>query len=184
MGLMVHTEGVYQDTWGYSLDYSYMDLGQDIYLGDNQRGSLSGNAYQGVFEAKGFKRYQYDFGTIDYMAGIRWWETKGDVSVSTNGIVGASTTGDVDVDWVDYVIGARLNLPINNAWDYYLDVDMGAGADTSFTSQMLTGFKYEVNDWSSLKLGYKAVWVDYDDEKELAYNTTTHGFTIGYAVNF
>lgn len=177
---MFHTEGLYNDTWGYAFDYGMMDLSKDIVFGD--KASASSNAFQSTTELKGFKRMHYDFGTIDYMAGVRWWNTRADLTVSKDNTT--SPEAKLDEDWVDFVIGTRLNMPIHNDWNYYLDVDMGAGKDTRFTSQVLTGFKYHINEWSDLRLGYKALYVDYDNKESFAYDTTTHGFMVGYIVNF
>jgi hypothetical protein len=187
MGGMFHTEGLYKDTWGYSLDYSFMNLGESGQFKGFENIRVGGNVHQGVLEAKAFKRYEYDFGTIDYMAGIRWWDNDIDANLSISELGGARSVepnGDLSVDWVDYVIGARYMNKINNDWTYFLTTDIGTSKDTDFTGQIHTGFRYQINDWSDLNLSYKSVWVDYDNEEDFAYSTTTHGAIVGYAVYF
>lgn len=175
MGGMVHTEGLHNSGWGYSFDYAFMNL---------DASPTNGLLHQGVFEAKGFKRYEYDFGTIDYMAGIRWW----DITLDTDtNIVNPS------VDWVDYVVGVRYRKVLAKDWIFETLVDAGAGTDTKFTGQVNTGVRYAINEWSELHLAYKAVWVDYDNGNEpglngdgihYGYDTVTHGVVMGWNIKF
>lgn len=184
MGLMFHTEGLYDNKYGYSLDYSFMDLsnGKDVSLvGNKQRTSINANVFQGVLESKVFRRYQYNFGTIDYMAGIRWWETKADGSIN---IGGTNKSGDlVDASWVDYVVGARYITQINEDFNFYFNADIGAGKDTDLTYQIITGVRHPINKNSELNFGYKSTWVDYDT-KEFKYDTQSHGLMVGYNYSF
>jgi hypothetical protein len=185
MGAMLHLEGI-NNAWGYYIDYSYMKLSgeSDSVLGSDLN-LLTGELgiRQGVLEAKGFKRYSYDFGSIDYMAGIRWWDNDiGTKLYSNNGRI--DNQKDLKVDWIDYVVGARLNVDLSKEWDFYFNFDMGLSQDTSFTSSIQTGARYKINDWSSLNLAYKSTWVDYDDKEVFAYNTASQGFLIGWAAHF
>jgi hypothetical protein len=173
MGGMAHTEGLHSSGWGYSFDYAFMNLDAD---------PVSGLLHQGVLEAKGFKRYEYDFGTVDYMAGIRWWDITLDAEM-----------GETGVDWVDYVVGVRYSKQLSQDWTFETLVDAGAGTDTKFTGQVNTGVRYAINEWSELHLAYKAVWVDYDNGNEpstntdgihYGYDTVTHGVVMGWNIKF
>ena len=173
MGGMAHTEGLHNSGWGYSLDYAFMNLDAE---------PLDGLVHQGVLEAKAFKRYEYEFGTLDYMAGIRWWDMTLELD---NG-------AESGIDWVDYVVGLRYSKQLTKNWVFETLVDAGAGTDTKFTGQINTGLRYVINDWSELHLAYKAVWVDYDNGNEsiigdgirYAYDTVTHGVMMGWNIKF
>nr|WP_244312293.1 hypothetical protein [Vibrio inusitatus] len=186
MGAMAHWESVYKNTWGFYIDYSFMKLsGKTDSLLQKDLNVVSGSMdiRQGVLEAKVFRRYQYDFGFVDYMAGIRWWDNDIDSRVrSENGLIDNSKS--LDVDWVDYLIGARLTTPLSASWDFYFNGDIGLSGDTNFTSSIQTGVRYAINDWSNLNLGYKSTWVDYDNGDTFAYNTASQGFLLGWAAHF
>ncbi|WP_119010378.1 hypothetical protein [Vibrio superstes] len=179
MGAMLHWETLYKNTWGFYVDYSYMKLSGDGPSNANNEIKVR----QGVLEAKVFKRYSYNFGSIDYMAGIRWWDN--DIDWSIRGPDGnLDLNPNVKEDWVDYLIGARLTTPLSENWDFYLNGDIGLSGDTSFTSSIQTGVRFHINDWSDLNLAYKSTWVDYDNGDTFAYNTASQGFLIGWAAHF
>ncbi|MGF1900845.1 hypothetical protein [Aliivibrio sifiae] len=186
MGAMLRLEGIYNNQWGYYIDYSYMNLSAstDSVLNKN-RELLKGKAEirQGVLEAKGFKRYQYDFGSIDYMFGIRWWDNDIDAKLYTSGGK-LGTSKSINEDWVDYLIGARWITDITEQWQFHASIDAGLSGDTIFTSSVLTGVRYEMNEWSDLNMAYKSTWVDYDNEGTFTYNTASQGFLVGVGLYF
>ena len=186
MGAMLRLEGIYDNQWGYYIDYSYMNLSASTnsVLNTNLE-LLKGKTEirQGVLEAKGFKRYQYDFGSIDYMFGIRWWDNDIDAKLyTTNGNLSSSKS--LNEDWVDYLIGARWINDITDKWQFHASIDAGLSGDTSFTSSVLTGVRYEMNEWSDLNMAYKSTWVDYDNEGTFTYNTASQGFLVGVGLYF
>ncbi|MEZ9904229.1 hypothetical protein AB4343_05215 [Vibrio breoganii] len=186
MGAMGHWESVYKNTWGFYIDYSFMKLsGKTDSLLQQDLNVVSGSMdiRQGVLEAKVFKRYQYDFGFVDYMAGIRWWDNDIDTRVrSQNGLI--DDESNLEEDWVDYLIGARLTTPLTESWSVYFNGDIGLSGDTNFTSSIQTGVRYAINGWSDLNLAYKSTWVDYDNGDTFAYDTASQGFLLGWAAHF
>ncbi|MFS1861923.1 hypothetical protein BCU54_012425 [Vibrio lentus] len=186
MGAMLRLEGIYDNQWGYYLDYSYMKLsGKTDSVLDINKNILKGNVdiRQGVLEAKGFKRYQYDFGMIDYMVGIRWWDNDIDTRLyGSNGNVDLRKS--LNEDWIDYLVGVRWTKELNKSWTVHTSLDMGLGSDTDFTSSLLTGVRYQINDWSDLNLAYKSTWVDYENKGTFEYDTATQGFLVGWAAHF
>ncbi|CAM4354528.1 hypothetical protein [Vibrio agarivorans] len=186
MTAMVRLEGIYHNQWGYYLDYSFMKLGGDkASVTDKNLGLLAADLdiRQGVLEAKGFKRYSYDFGSVDYMFGVRWWDNDIDLRLTgQNGNINLSPS--IKEDWVDYVVGARWITDLTDNWVYHLSGDIGLGKDTRLTSSIQTGFRYRFNDWSDLNLAYKSTWVDYDNEDDFAYDTASYGLLIGLGLYF
>lgn len=186
MGAMVRLEGVYDNQWGYFIDYSFMDLsGRSDAVLDTNLNLLKGEVEirQGVLEAKGFKRYQYEFGSIDYMAGIRWWDNDIDAKLYTSGGV-IDKSKSLNEDWVDYLVGVRWLTDLNDDWKFHASIDAGLGSDTDFTSSILTGVRYQINTWSDLNLAYKSTWIDYDNGDVFKYHTASQGFLIGWAAHF
>lgn len=189
MGAMLRWESIYENKWGFYLDYSYMKLsGETDSLLQTDLSTIRAEMElrQGVLEAKGFKRYTYDFGTVDYMAGIRWWDNDVETKIRSTNNIGPSINkgNNPSVDWVDYLIGARLTTKLNEDWSTYLSGDIGFSRDTSFTSAVQAGFRYHLNTWSDFNLSYKSTWVDFDNGDTFAYNTATQGFLVGWAAYF
>ena len=185
MGAMLRLEGIYDNQWGYYLDYSYMKLSgkSDSIIGNT--GILNGklDIRQGVLEAKGFKRFQYDIGMIDYMVGIRWWDNDIDSRLYKNDGTTINSRS-LNEDWIDYLVGVRWTKELNKDWTVHTSLDIGLGADTDFTSSILTGARYQINDWSDLNLAYKSTWVDYENKGTFEYDTASQGFLIGWAAHF
>ncbi|WP_394241219.1 hypothetical protein [Vibrio astriarenae] len=186
MTAMLRLEGIYRNQWGYYIDYSFMKLGGDkTSVTDANLGLLSADVdiRQGVLEAKGFKRYSYDFGKIDYMFGIRWWDNDIDLELKGQG-GNINLSPSIKEDWVDYVVGVRWITDLTDDWVYHLSGDIGLGKDTRFTSSIQTGFRYRFNDWADVNLAYKSTWVDYDNESNFAYDTASYGLLIGLGLYF
>lgn len=172
-GFMFHHEGIYQNTWGYSIDYGFMDLGKTITDG------AEAEVFQGILEVKGFKRYPQRFGYFDVMAGIRWWDNDLELTIPALGV-----DRERNYDWVDYVIGGRMMYNLSPKWRYHLTGDFGGSSDTDLTFAINTGFHYLINDNSYWNLAVKSTWVDYDDEEEFAYDTASYGALIGFGFEF
>ncbi|WP_117234937.1 hypothetical protein [Vibrio maerlii] len=181
--LMVHTEGLYKNTWGYILDYSYMDLSEGGSVVGLANSNYDVDVFQGALTAKGFRRYPQSFGHIDLVAGLRWWQNKIDLAVDVDAL-GLHSSRSLDVDWVDYVVGTRVQYNINNKWRYYFDIDAGIGKDTEFTSELQTGFKREFKNDSYLRLGFKSTYVNYNNKEKFSYDTNSWGLVIGYGMHF
>lgn len=186
MTAMVRLEGIYNNQWGYYIDYSYMKLsGKTNSVLDANLNVLRGDLdiRQGVLEVKGFKRYQYDFGSIDYMFGFRWWDNDIDSKLYTSGGK-LDNDKSLEEDWIDYQVGVRWITQLNQDWKFHASIDMGLGSDTNFTSAILTGVRYQINSWSDFNLAYKSTWVDYKNKGTFEYNTASQGFLIGWAAHF
>jgi opacity protein-like surface antigen len=187
MGAMLRLEGIYDNQWGYYVDYSFMKLSgkADSIVGNS--GLLKGEVdiRQGVLETKGFKRYHYDFGAIDYMVGFRWWDNDIDTKLYSTGGGGLiNNSRSLDEDWIDYLIGVRWTQKLNASWQTHASLDIGLGSDTDFTSGLLLGARYQINDWSDLNIAYKSTWVDYSNPGTFSYDTASQGFLVGWAAHF
>ncbi|ARD20904.1 hypothetical protein SJ2017_0566 [Shewanella japonica] len=188
MTAMVRFESIYDNQWGYYIDYSFMKLnGETNNVLDNTNNLvLKGDIdiRQGVLEAKGFKRYDYGDSTLDCMVGLRWWDNDIDMQLYRKDNNAIFSDINFEDDWIDFVVGVRWIKPINQDWLFYISADAGMGSDTDFTTAIQTGARYQINSWSDLNLAYKSTWVDYDNEDNFAYDTASQGFLIGWAAYF
>ena len=145
---------------------------------------------QGVFEALAIYRTKVAKGTVDYFAGIRWWDNDIEIDVNISALPGDGFSRDVKADWVDPVVGVRWLHDINKKWTFLAQADVGGfGVESEFTSSVATGFQYEISGLMTLDMKYKATWVDFEEGTfgepgYFQYDTVTHGPVIGLIFNF
>lgn len=184
---MFHMEAIHESDWGTALDYSFMDLGYD--LSGPYGGVAEAGVRQGVLQADLLYRRPMGKGSIDYLAGIRWWDNDFDVQIDTVALPGP-VSADRKEDWVDIFVGARWVAPLSDSWDFLLRGDVGGfGLEADFTAQLYGKVRYAMTDNWALDLGYKAVWVDYETGTKgqrdyFAYDTVTHGPQLGIVYKF
>ena len=185
---MLHYEAHHKSGWGVSLDYGFMDLGSDI------TGPLGGvtdiDVRQSVLEALAVRRKKIDDGHVDYLFGIRWWDNDLDLDVDSAILPGTLTTS-VEEDWVDVVIGMRMQKNYNKRWAWQIRGDIGGlGLESDLTAGASASARYKMTKNWELDLQYKATWVDYENGKTIgqpgyfAYDTVTHGPLIGFNYKF
>ncbi len=179
---MVHYEAHHTSGWGLILDYSFMDLRDD--LSGPKGGVADFKVRQGVFQADVMYRVSLAGGTLDYLGGVRWWDNNLEVNVDA-AVLPGSVSRRVSEDWVDVFVGARWIQPINQQWDYILRGDVGGfGLEADFTSSLSGGFRYKLTEALELDMQYKATVVDYEGGTKgepgyFAYDTVTHGPMLG-----
>lgn len=183
IGAMVHFEALNTNGWGIWLDYGFMDLSSDIT--GPVGGVTNARVRQGTLEAFGMYRQPLTEGHIDYLAGIRWWDNDFDIGHSA-----LPREINVDEDWVDVVVGARLTTPINESWKFSLLGTVGGfGLESDLTASGSIGVKYVISDLLDLDLQYKALWADYEsgtrgERGYFSYDVTTYGPIIGLNFKF
>ena len=188
LAAMLHFEAHHKKGWGLSLDYGFMDLGADI------TGPLGGvtntSVRQGILEALAVYRNKLTDGQLDYLFGLRWWDNDIDMTIDPVVLPGTATM-NIEEDWVDVVVGIRWLSAINKNWDVVLYGDIGGfGLESDFTSSLSAGAHYQMSANWVLDLQYKALWVDYENDKPkgqpgyFAYDTVTHGPLIGFIYKF
>lgn len=189
MAAMLHFEAHHNSGWGLVMDYGYMDLSKN--LSNDRSGLLKVSLRQGVLETLGLYRKVYGNNTVDYFAGVRWWDN--DISLLVDAAItpSNSTYIDVEEDWLDVVAGVRLTSELNKKWNLVARADLGGfGLSADFTSTIEAGVTYQISKLMTLDMKYKASWVDYENNKAIAevgyfqYDTITHGPILGLAFNF
>ena len=185
IGAMIHFEGKNANGWGFSLDYAFMDLSDDVV--GSRGGVVDARVRQGIFEA--LLTRETGRPGIDVFAGFRWWDNDVDVAIDPAVLPGTALTR-IDASWIDFVIGARIKRALNERWTLTARADVGGfGVESEFTSQLAAGATYEFTDRYVLDLQYKALWVDYEDGRtgqpgSFNYDTLTHGPLAGLIIRF
>lgn len=188
MAAMLHFEAHHKSGWGLAMDYGFMDLSQKKV--NDRDGFVKVGLRQGVLETLGLYRVKYGRATVDYFAGIRWWDNDMEFILDPAITVG-STDIKVKEDWVDVVAGIRWNNEINHQWNFVARADVGGfGLSADFTSTIEAGFTYKVSKLMTIDMKYKASWVDYENDGnegevgQFVYDTITHGPILGLNFKF
>jgi hypothetical protein len=190
VGGMVHGEMWYQ-RWGLLGEWVGMRLTDSVASGKPYAtGGVVADVEmtETVYEIIAARRFLLDHGvTIDALAGMRAWDVSSTVNLS-----GAYVESGISADesWIDPLVGARVIWPFADHWSMASRADIGGfgvGSDLSINASLDVG--YQVASWCTLVGGYKALWVDYDNDKgggagTFVYNVITHGFRVGAAFGF
>lgn len=172
--------------WGFFVDPTYLKLSQDGTLRDGRDVRLQieqwlvefGGMYRlgkWPLDEKGKRSV-----TVDALGGGRYWYLSADMDTSSN-INPSKTT-----QWVDPIIGARLNADITERVLFSIRGDVGGfgvGSDFSWNALGVFGYRF-TKDITGL-LGYRALYVDYKaGTSSMRYNMTIHGPIMGLSFSF
>jgi len=108
---------------------------------------------------------------LELNAGFRAWWFETDVVIGT--VLPTPTRLSGKANWVDPMIGVVGRYRLSESWTLSGSADLGGfgvGADIA-TGFMVTA-EYRLRDWVSLGIGWRHVYVDYDDELEYDVNHT------------
>lgn len=187
MAGMIHIEALSPGNIGISFDYGFMDLGGSRNFVTGQE--LDAGVRQGVMETLVFYRNHLQNASIDYLAGIRWWDNDVDIDVDLPNLE-QRLSASVNEDWVDFVVGLRWFSHLSENWTFELYGDIG-GLDfaSEFTSKVKLGVQWQMTELLTLDVKYVATWVDYEDGTPgepgyFSYDTVTHGPVLGLAFTF
>ena len=187
IGAMVHFEAIRDDQWGVILDYGFMNLSDKVSTARD--GVVEADVHQGVLEAFVMRRFQNGPGSVDVFAGVRWWDN--DIGATVDlALLPGERSREVKQDWVDPVIGARWNHPLNDRWKLALRGDAGGfGIESEFTATLAASATYSFKSSLAVEIAYKALWVDFEEGTRqtpgyFAYDTVTHGPLVGLVINF
>ena len=186
-GAMIRAEALYRQRFGAMLDVAYMGLGSsaDVRAG---RGRISVGVDQTIVEGMLFYRvYNSPQTSVDLYAGGRYWDI--DLDLNAQGTFVGNFDFSRGDDWIDPVIGIRAFHMFNDKWSANARGDIGGfGVASDFTWNVQGGFGYHFNRTWSAHMQYKALSVDYDNDKSgtdsFAYDTITHGPLLGVVARF
>ncbi len=158
MGFAEHRRG----KWSFIGDVFYADISVDDTIAADPNTSVKLNVELKQILAEGFVGYRVfakDHGNarlgIDLLGGARYNKIEVDLGVEATQVgLTTSASRSRDEDWVDGVIGARVQYGLNNGWGVSGWADIGEGSDSS--SYQLAGFvSYRFKNNVKLFGGYR-----------------------------
>ncbi|PVB60519.1 hypothetical protein DCO57_16845 [Labrenzia sp. 011] len=171
--------------WVLSGDVMYVNLSESETVGPLPYVGAIGAEFDTVqFSATlqaGYRLVDTDRFTFDVLGGARRWHLWNDLKVSA---AGRQFTVESNYGWTDPLIGARAHLHLNRKFSLLAQGDIGGfgvGADTTW--QALATANYNINDRFSVSLGYKALYVDYDNDGHV-FQSTLSGPVAGVTFRF
>jgi hypothetical protein len=174
MGLFELNNGKF----GVMVDLTYMNLEASR---DGVIDTIGG--HQGAYQANVLLRVQEH---AEAYAGVRVSDLG--ARISGTGPLGEPRSASRNESWVDPVIGMRVNLPLSRAIDFTLVADVGGfGIGSDLTFQAWPTFGIRLSDSIRAKLGYRAIYADYQTgtgAQSFTYDVLTHGPTLGLQFRF
>ncbi len=146
--------------WGIVADYMLTDLSfgnttpGPAFSGVNT--SLKTQIFNGYL---GYRAYQNSKVTIDLTGGIRWFNTKTDITF----LPGLSPGGtiSVDEDWIDPVIGVRARFAMTEKLSGTVFADYGGFRSGSESWQTFVTLDYDINENWVARAGYRYISVEH-----------------------
>jgi hypothetical protein len=191
-GAMAHFEAR-NGKWGFFLDPAYVSFSGEVQAGpflanvDTEIGFAGFGVMYRLSErslnAEGNRRFLFDI-----MGGGRYFYLTGEANVT--GPLGIDTDIDRNEDWVDPIVGGRIQIDINEKLAFKARGDVGGfgvGSASDFAWNVLAGFGYKLSDRATLWLGYQILDVDYDDGSGpdlFVYDINIRGPVAGVEIRF
>lgn len=175
IGFLGYVEAARGD-WAIGVDTNYMNLDATP---DDQR--ISANISQTAVQPMVFYRISPNF---ELMGGIRYNSIGIEFEFENPNIASRSRRKD----WVDPIIGARVNLPIGgrNSFSFLGNIGgFGVGSDISLQVRPMLNFG--ISGSTTIDVGYQWVYMDYESGSGLnrfAYDVMTEGPILGITFTF
>ena len=127
----------------------------------------------------------------DVYAGIRYTNLGADFKLKRVGPLRINQSVDHSFDWVDPIVGARVQGDISDHWKALLDANVGGfgvGSDFAFSGMGLVGYQFSLFGLeSTVWAGYKGLYQDYQEGsgwREFRWDMWVHGPIIGSTIRF
>lgn len=192
--------------WSIMNDIVYMKLSDSMSGGVSRAGPLGFVTASADFDTK----VEFEQGTLDLMLGYtpdntlttvygglryNYLYADVDVRIDTNVDIGKrerfernrsrslAASGSRDEDWIDPVIGVRQLVPLADKLTGVVQVDVGGGVDSEFSSIATAGVTYAFSNDMNLRVAYRYARIDKDDN-ELLFDQTADGLLVGVGFTF
>lgn len=115
--------------------------------------------------------------SLDALLGGRYFRLESDLNVGR-------IESNINKDWVDPLVGARLRLRLSDKWHASLRGDLaGFGAGSELTTNIVGAIACDISERYALGFGYR--YLDIDQESDTAQvSTTTYGPIVGVTIRF
>jgi len=187
MGLFTAQKG----PWTLGLEAVYMELesGGDFDITGpggiiHTDGKL--DVTSSMFIAQGSVGYRLldDATKLDVIGGLRY--TKLDVDLEVRRYSPPPFSGkrseDGSKEWVDAVVGLRVQHPLTDNLTLLGYADVGGGG-SDLTYQAIAGVNWEFAEDYTAKLGYRLMYWDYEDDG-VVWDVTASGLYLGLGIRF
>ena len=191
-GGMAHFEAR-KGKWGFFFDPAYISFSGDEKLGpfnadvDTEIGfagfGIMHRLSERSLDAEGNRRFLFDI-----LGGGRYFYLDGEANIT--GPLGIDIDYDRNEEWVDPIVGGRIQIDINEKLAFKARGDVGGfgvGSASDFAWNVLAGFGYKLSQRTTLWLGYRILDVDYDDDGGVdlfEYDVNIRGPVAGLEVRF
>ena len=156
--------------WVVRADVFYVNLGEDS-------SGISLNQEQFILQPEaGRTVVAQSWGTVDILAGVRYWHLSVDLTASPN-------TLSESKDWVDGTVGAAWRFQPAQRWHLFAKGDVGAGG-SEFTWQGQGGAGYDLGHCCTLAALYRYLDVDYENDDGFIYDVHLNGPALGLTLRF
>lgn len=117
-------------------------------------------------------------GTLDLLAGARFWSVSTEVSARAGGL---ARSWNEDFSWIDPILGFRALLPLGDRLSALVQADAGVGPRETWGA--LAALNLALGDKAAASLGYKVLSVDYDQGGHV-FDATLRGPALGLTWRF
>jgi len=120
---------------------------------------------------------------VDAGAGLRFWYLDNKLTIGP-GLLPSGIEYSQNTSWVDPVLVGRLSAQLGGPWSVTLVGDIGGfDVGSQFTWQAIGTVNYQWNENLALRVGYRALSVDYEDGNFL-YDVRMQGPVLGATYRF
>ena len=119
--------------------------------------------------------------TFDVMAGARYFRAETKIDIKGGLLDGRGV--DNSTDWIDPLIGFRMNHQFSKKWNGMLRADIGGfGASSDLTWEAFGGIGYQLTETANLFVGYRHL--DMDHDRSILFDAQMSGAVMGCRFSF
>jgi hypothetical protein len=164
--------------WAVTADVIYMGLGATG-TGDHGRATADVDVDEWLVEATGSYRFSPVFEAV---GGARYTSLK--TAIELRRAQGTSSTS-VSADWVDPLVGARLALPLSEAFSFTLRGMLGGfGVGCDFTWDVDARLKWHASKTVDFSAGYRYLEQDYEKDGGFKWDVVSQGPVVAASLTF
>jgi len=164
--------------WAVTADVIYMGLGATG-TGDGGRATAEVDMDEWLVEATGSYRFSPVFEAV---GGVRYTSLKTAIELRKPL---ETTTTKASADWVDPLVGARLALPLSEAFAFtFRGMIGGFGVGCDFTWDVDARLKWHVSKSVGLSVGYRYLDQDYEKDGGFKWDVVSQGPLAGASLTF
>jgi hypothetical protein len=167
--------------WSLIADYAYFDL---TFSTDTPGPGFTGadtnvtNQYLSAYAA--YRIYGDARTRVDVGAGVRWFDTDTQITLTGGSTARGASAGD---DWVDPLVMVRGSKRLSDRWTASVFLDYGGFSSDSETYQVVATFAYALNRRWDLGLGYRYIEVDHEIDGR-SFGFSQSGPVVGFTYRF